>query len=196
MTYEYAAENHDWDLTLRASWCLLMIGQTTAQGSDFDQKNECIFSSYVGSMLLSFCAIESFTTSVAFSMPSTGRFPKFSYENYRQKNRFWEKIQYLAPFLDLEIDKGQGLFQLITEMQNWRNSLTHASPYAIETTPIQNTINQPKKLHKPYHNKEYPRSVHVENAKKFYSAACDYVDLIKAKSGLEPRSSCSYKPAD
>ncbi len=81
MAYEYSAENHDWDLTLRASWNLLMSGQAADQMANLERKNEQVFSFFTGSMLLAFCAIESFTSSVAFSMPDHDSFKNFDYDD-------------------------------------------------------------------------------------------------------------------
>lgn len=78
-------------------------------------------------------------------------------------------------------------------MQIWRNALSHASPYEIEKTEIQDTVKDSPKLHVPFHDKEYARSVNVNDAKKFYSTAFDYIDLVKKASGIEPRASCTYK---
>lgn len=54
MTFEYYAENHDWDLTLRASGNLFMQGQAANNNSQLQ------FSCLTGAMLLSFSAIESY----------------------------------------------------------------------------------------------------------------------------------------
>jgi len=144
-------------------------------------------------MLLSFCAIESFSASVAFTMPYEDRFKDFDFERYKRASRFWDKIEMLCGAIQLEIDKSQGLFQNIGEMQRWRNLVTHASPYEIRTTSIENTVDAPRKLHAPFRNKEYTRMTDVENAKTFYSTAFEYIDVIKARSGIDPRASASYK---
>ena len=54
----YTAENHDWDLTLRAAHELLMLGQMIRRMPDTTRASKQ-FSCWTGSMLLSFCAIES-----------------------------------------------------------------------------------------------------------------------------------------
>ncbi len=33
MPHQYSGENHDWDLTLRAAWCLLIMGQAAILGT-------------------------------------------------------------------------------------------------------------------------------------------------------------------
>jgi hypothetical protein len=193
MSFEYSAENHDWDLTLRAAWNLLMSGQAVKAGPDFERKNEQEFSFLTGSMLLSFCAIESFTSSIAFSISENEKFETFDYEEYRKTARFWDKIEKVCKALGSDVDKSQGLFQSIKKMQIWRNALAHSSPYENEKTIIQDTQKEPKKLHKPFQDDEYAKAVNVESAKQFYSTAFDYIDLIKKKSGLDPRATCSYK---
>lgn len=47
----------------------------------------------------------------------------------------------------IEVDKGSGLFQHIGQMQEWRNLVTHASPYEVEPTEIPDTVQAPHKLH-------------------------------------------------
>lgn len=193
MTFEYTAENHDWDLTLRAAWNLLMSGQAAQRMKSLERQEEQVFSFFTGSMMLSFCTIESFTNSIAFSMDGDTKFKSFDYEAYRKMGRFWNKLKGVCDMLDCEIDKSKGIFQSIATMQNWRNSLAHTSAYEIETTVIKDTKKESKKLHKPFESKEYGKFVNVENAKIFYSTAYDYIDLIKKKSGLDSRTKCTYK---
>lgn len=192
MPHTYSAENHDWDLTLRAAFELLQFGKimdqrprtgTLAMG----------FSAYVGSMLLSFSSIESFSASIAFSMPQTERFKDFDFETYRRSARFWDKLDMLFSATGQPIDKSHGLFQIISEMQRWRNLVTHASPYRIEPAEVRNTTSEPGKLHKPKHKQEYTRNVDLRSASKFYQAAYDYIDFLKTGSDLEPRASASYQ---
>lgn len=193
MQYEYSAENHDWDLTLRAAWNL---GNSTlaAQASNKDMNNsEQIFSYATGSMLLSFCAIESFTNSIAFLMDGEDRFKHFSYEDYRKSRWFWSKVESVCSALDYKIDKSAGLFDRLTKMQNWRNSLVHSSSYEIEETLISDTKKDTQKLHMPFWNKEYARIVNAENTKLYYETACEYIALIKSLSGLNPQARCTYK---
>ena len=77
------------------------------------------FSCLVGSMLLSFSAIESFSASVAFSMPREDRFKEFDFAKYRRTSWFWDKIEMLFSAIPYVIDKSQGIFKVIGEMQNW-----------------------------------------------------------------------------
>ena len=78
-------------------------------------------------------------------------------------------------------------------MQKWRNLVTHSSPYRIGPVEVSNTTSEPGKLHKPNHHKEYIRQVNVETAAKFYQSACDYIDLLKERSEMEPHASATYK---
>lgn len=192
MPHQYSAENHDWDLTLRAAWSLLMSGQAVNHLPTPGTPKEKEFSCLVGSMLLSFCAIESFSASVAFTTPREGRFKDFDFTKYRRTSRFWDKIQLLFGAIPYEIDRSQGLFQTIAEMQDWRNLVTHASPYEIKKTSIENTTEEPRQLHVPFHGKQYTRRVSLSNAKKFYHATLDYVDLVKQLTGIEPRATATY----
>ena len=198
MQYTYSAENHDWDLTLRAAWGLLMTGQAAkyVKIPGIGDVAEREFASYLGSMLLSFCAIESFSASVAFSMPKTDQFKDFDFQKYRRSLRFWDKIDLLFGAIPHPLDKSQGLFQLIVEMQNWRNLVAHSSPYEIESTPIADTTREPPRLHGPFKDKEYARSVDLNNAKKFYLAAVQFIELLTKLTGIDPRASATYTPID
>ena len=169
-----------------AAWNLVMAGQAASK----DKKLE--FSCFTGSMVLSFCAIESFVNSIAFSMPSSEKYKDFDYKKYRKLNAFWDKLKMVCAALGIEIDQSTGVFKTIEEMRMWRNSLVHFSPYSIETTEIQ-TPTESTELHSEFHDKEYVRSVAVEPAKAFYSCAFDLIELIKKASGLDPRAMCSYK---
>lgn len=137
-------------------------------------------------MLLSFSAIESFSASVAFSMPRIERFKSFDFTKYRRTPQFWAKIDMLCEAISYVPDKSRGIFQFIGEMQSWRNLVTHSSPYRIETTSVADTTAATSRLHKPFHDKDYTRRVNLENAKKFYQTACDYITLIAKVSGIEP----------
>ena len=192
MPHEYSAQIHDWDLTLRAAHDLLMTGQFMGRIPTTGTLSKG-FSCLAGSMLLSFCVIESFSASVAFSMPSDDRFRDFDFKKYKQASRFWDKIEMLCGEIQIEIDKSQGLFQKIGEMQQWRNLVTHASPYDIRPTIVTDTVKAPGKLHEPFKHKDYARITDVKNAKIFYSTAFDYITKITTHSGIDPRASVSYK---
>lgn len=192
MPHLYSAENHDWDLTLRAAWNLLMTGQAVNHLPTPGTPKEKEFSCFTGSMLLSFCAIESFSASVAFTMTRQERFKEFGFTRYRSTRSFWGKLQLLCDAIPYQIDKSQGLFQKIGEMQDWRNLVTHSSPYEISNTSITNTTDEPMKLHVPFHGKEYVRGVSSNKAKGFYRNAIDYIDLIKNLTGIEPRARATY----
>lgn len=157
---------------------------------------EKAFSCFAGSMLLSFCAIESFSASVAFSMPRELRFKHFDFERYKKSSRFWTKIELVFGAIPFAIDKSQGLFQMIGEMQDWRNLVTHASPYEITRTSIADTTSAPTKLHAPFHRREYTRRVDLENAKKFYLTAYEYTALLTKLSGISPRASATFVIGD
>jgi hypothetical protein len=196
MKYQYSAENHDWDLTLRAAWCLLMSGQAGEYIDIPGTVAEREFASYLGSMMLSFCAVESFSASVAFSMPKTYRFKKFDFQKCRQSSRFWDKVELLFDAIPHTIDKSGGLFQSIGDMQVWRNLLAHSSPYEIENIPISNTVDEQRKLHVPFRDKEYARQVALDDAKRFYSTAIEYINLLKTLTDIEPHASATFAPID
>ena len=192
MPHVYSAENHDWDLTLRAAWTLLMAGQAVNHLPTPSSPKEKEFSCFTGSMLLSFCAIESFSASVAFSMQREERFSGFDFTKYRRTRSFWEKLRLLFDAIPYQVDRSHEPFLTIGEMQNWRNLVTHSSPYEIEKTSIENTTDEPLKLHTPFHAKEYVRRVNSESAKKFYRTAFDYIDLIEKLTDIKPHASATY----
>ena len=192
MPYEYSAENHDWDLTLHAAFELLQVGQMMDQKPRAGNMSMG-FSAFTGSMLLSFSSIESFSASVAFSMPQTSKYSGFDFESYRRERTFWGKLDMLFATTNQTVDKSKGLFQIVSEMQRWRNLVTHASPYRIEKIEIENSTTAVDKVHKPKQVKEYTRCVDLQTASKFYKAAFDYIEFLKAGSGLEPRAQASFK---
>jgi len=186
MPYEYSAENHDWNLTLRASVNLLKLGRVSKDN------NELRFSCLTGSMLLSFSAIESHINSISFAMSRDNKFKDFNYTEYQELFRFWDRLELVGVALNLEMDKSNGLFQVVEQMRGWRNSLTHSTPYSIEITEIVETSDS-RKLHKSYEHREYAKSVNVEKATKFYNTSIELINLFEKESGLQPRSMCSYK---
>ena len=192
MPHEYSAENHDWDLTLHAAFELLQVGKVMDQRPRTGNMSMG-FSAFTGSMLLSFSAIESFSASVAFSMRQTDKFSGFNFEAYRGERTFWGKLDMLFTATNQTVDKSKGLFQTISDMQSWRNLVTHASPYRIEKVEIENTTTAVAKVHKKKHNKEYTRSVDIQTASKFYQAAFDYIEFLRSGSGLEPRAQAVFK---
>lgn len=193
MSYEYSAQNHDWDLTLHAAAELINAGLVM----DRQPRTGTLsmgFPFFTGGMVLSFAAIESFSASVAFSIQSDGRFSGFSSERYQAERRFWDRMDMLMSAVGIKVDKSKGLFQRIGKMQEWRNLVSHASPYEIASTEIMDTIKAPRKLHLENRRLEYARIADAENAKKFYRTAAEYISLLKAKSGHDPRASASYAP--
>lgn len=192
MIYEYSAQNHDWDLTLRAAAELIKAGFV----ADKQLRAGTLsmgFSFFTGGMILSFAAIESFSASVAFSMPSHERFSGFDFQRYRNARRFWDKMEMLMSAAGIEIDRGTGLFQHIGQMQEWRNLVTHASPYEIEPTEIENTTSAPGKLHEKKRRLEYARMADAESAKKFYETALNFINLVTDQTGIDPRASAIFR---
>lgn len=127
MSYEYAAQNHDWDLTLYAAAELIKAGLVMDRQPRTGTVSKG-FSFFTGGMVLSFAAIESFSASVAFSIQADKRFPEFSFQSYQAEKRFWERMDMLMSVMGIEVDKGGGLFQHIKQMQEWRNLVSHSSP--------------------------------------------------------------------
>ncbi|MFH1805231.1 MAG: hypothetical protein ABID63_10135 [Pseudomonadota bacterium] len=169
-----------------------MLAQAIKQIKDKDTPVR-EFACLTGSMILLFSAIESYSTSVAFSLPKIDRFKSFDYDSYRQKRTFWEKLELLCDAVPIKVDKSEGLFQQIEKMRLWRNLVTHSSPYEIEPTKIENTVNETRKLHYPQRHKNYPQVTNLGNAKLYYNAAYDFIMIIKDKTGIEPRAKATYK---
>lgn len=192
MTYEYSAEIHDWDLTLHAAAELVKTGVILDKQPRTGTLSRG-FSFFLGGMVLSFAAIESFSASVGFVMPSQERFSSFDFKQYRSTRRFWDKMQLLMSAAGIEIDKGAGLFQDISRMQQWRNLVTHSSPYEVGPHLIENTATEPQILHNATNHLQYARTTDADNARLFYRTAVAYIDLVKERTGIEPRASVSYK---
>lgn len=192
MVFEYSAENHDWDLTLHAA------GELIGAGIRMDQlpRSGTLskgFSFFTGGMVLSFAAIESFCASVAFSMQTHPQFASFDYDRYRTARRFWDKMDLLMSAAGIAVDRGRGIFQHISRMQDWRNLVSHASPYEIEVTQISDTVKEPSRLHANKRHLEYTRMTDAASAKNFYETACAFIDLVKERTGLDPRASATYR---
>ncbi len=186
MPYEYHAENHDWQYIVMAAQNLLMAGQALSKDKTLE------FSCFTGSMLLSFCAIESFTNSIAFTLPRVEKYKNFSYEKYDAMNGFWDRIKCVCKTVTITANKSLEPFKTIKAMHEWRRSLVHTKPYRVETTNIQ-VPSQSTELHTEFREKEYVKLVNTENAKAFYATAYDFIELLKNASGLNPRAMCSYK---
>ena len=193
MPFEYYAENHDWAFTFRASWSLLMSAQAVKRAKNLERQNEQEFSFLTGAMLLSFCAIESYVTSIAFSMSRDDRYKGFNYLQYKRKNKLWDKIQMVCDSLGINVVQSSEPFKTIEAMRKWRNSLVHASPYSIETVLIVETKDSIE-LHDKIKEHPYTKTVRIDDAKAFYDATFQLIDLVKKTSGLDPRAMCSYKP--
>ena len=188
----YSAENHDWDLVLSFAHELLMLGQMLEKYK-IQKSSKNYFSCYTGSMILSFSAIESFSASVAFSLPKVEGISEFDFENYRTTYEFVPRINMLCRDIGIDVDWSHGLFQNVKKMQKWRNLVSHSKPYRIESTKIRNTTSDPSKVHRKEFSKQFSREVTKDNAKLYYSTAYDYIDLVKEKSGVNPRTHVSYK---
>jgi hypothetical protein len=192
LTHEYTAQNHDWDLTLHAAGELIRAGLAMDKRPRTGSLSMG-FSFFTGGMVLAFAAIESFSASVAFAMQSDERFASFEFQAYRSKRAFWDKMELLMSAAGIEIDKSQGLFRDIVQMQQWRNLVTHSSPYEIGPTEIADTLKAAAQLHRKTMHRDFSRIADPENAMKFYDAAVAYIDLLKERTGIEPHASVTYK---
>lgn len=187
MAYEYEAENHDWDMTLRAAWKLVMTGQAVAK-----QDAELSFSCFAGSMLLSFCAIESLLNSVAFKMAQGDKFSQFDHGKYLKHRGIWQKLNAIGQHAGISIDKSIDPFKKFEEMRVWRTAIVHSKPYGVDRTTI-DVPSASKDLHVNFHSQQYTRSVTSECAQSFYGCAFDVTDLVIKSTGIYPRPSCTYK---
>jgi len=188
--YEYSAEHHDWNMTLRSAgelYGLSVNPQMLGNGVR-------LFALLTGSMVLSFAAIESFSASVAFCMADNPRYPGFDFDRYKKTFRFAEKMNMLMEPHGIKPDWGSGLFQRIATMQQWRNLVTHASPYEIESTPIADSMDA-RHLHtQSHHDREYARGCNTQAAKDYYSTAVEYIEMIRKTTGINPVASATYTP--
>jgi hypothetical protein len=169
----YMAKNapiHDWDQTLKAALSLLEEGHSLDEmpkSGDISQG----FPHFTASMLLSLSAIESFSDSVAHVMADHKRFKKFKYKAYRKTAPLWGRLELLLEAIPFEIDRSAELFKTLQEMQDWRNLVAHV-------TPSKNALA----------GKSYAVFSGLENAKKFYNAASNYVGLVLSLTEIEPKS--------
>lgn len=191
MSYKYSAQNHDWDLNLRAASDLVTAGiyldQKRGEGT-----RSMAFSHFTGGMVLSFAAVKSFSASVAFCMASDPRYSTFDFESYRRTFRFDTKMHMLMEAAGIDVDWGHGLFQRIATMQRWRNLVTHAVPYQITPTQIDDPLDS-RELHTAkLRSLEYARSCNSETARDFYTAAFDFIKLVSDRTGINPRASATY----
>src|SRR3546814_20624916 len=90
---------------------------------------------------------------------------------------------------EIEIDKSKGLFHNIRQMQEWRNLVTHSSPYAIEPTEICDTTRTPRKLHEKNKHRDYARMATHIKAKRFYQVALGDIGLVSDRTGQDHRTS-------
>ncbi len=194
MHYEYSAQNHDWDLTLHAAAELIKTGLIMDR-RPMTGTLSMGFSFFTGGMVLSFAAIESFSASIAFLMQSDARFSAFNFQRYQTARRFWDKMDLLMAAAEIEMDKSKGLFQRIEQMRDWRNLVSHASPYEIKPTEIADTMEVPG-LHQKMRLRDYARIADAESAKKFYGTALAYIELVKERTTLDPHAAATYKILD
>lgn len=193
MPYEFSAQNHDWDLTLYAARELISMGLTMDELPRTGTLSKG-FSYFTGGMVMAFNAIESFSASVAFSMQADTRFSSFDFAEYRRKRAFWDKMEMLMSAVGIEIDKSSGIFRDVSDMQHWRNLVTHASPFEISPVEIRDTVKSPGKVYRKKAHLDYTRMANAEQARKFYDTAVAFIDLLKERSGLEPRATTTYRP--
>jgi hypothetical protein len=181
-------ENHDWDLTRHAAGELLAYGRQLDKLPTTGTLSKG-FSCFAGSMLLSFSSIESFSSSVAFVVDRDPRYPEFDFNEYKRTKNFWDKIAMLARAIQLPVDRSQGIFQKIAEMQAWRNLVTHASPYSLDKTQLRKIVGRKLPLSE---SKQYPNITDLKNATEFYATACTYIDMVEEKADVEPYTGSSY----
>jgi hypothetical protein len=131
----------------------------------------------------------------AFSMSRDSRYKGFNYRQYKKQKNFWDKTEMVCNSLGINTDQSTHPFSTIGTMRNWRNSLVHASPYSIETVQIIQTQDLTE-LHNKLKDRPYPETVRIDDAKAFYQATNDLINLVGKASGLEPRAMCSYRLID
>ena len=78
-------------------------------------------------------------------------------------------------------------------MQQWRNLVSHSSPYEIGPPEIADIIKAPGRLHRKTMHLDFARMADSENATKFYNTAVAYIDVLKERTGLDPHASGTYK---
>lgn len=183
--FKYHGENHEWDLILRASNVLYQAGH------HFRAQNEIAFANQLGSMVLAFTAIESFTASAAFKL-SRKDDPPFSFERFCSLRGFWPKINMVCEVGGIDPRSLEEPFLTIRQMHRWRNNIIHSTPYRVEETEISDT-NEVFELHASFHDQEAVRFVSEDRAEAYWKAALTYCDLIRDRCRVDPRSFAGYQ---
>ena len=72
------------------------------------------------------------------------------------------------------------------------NLVIHASPYEIGPTEIEDTVEAPGRLHEKAKHFDYTKMISPESAKRFYENAVAFINLVRERTGLDPRASANY----
>jgi hypothetical protein len=183
--FKYHGENHEWDLILRASNVLYQAAQ------HFRERNEIAFANQLGSMVLAFTAIESFTASAALKLSQKDD-RLFSFEKFCSLRGFWPKINMVCEAGSVDPRGLEEPFPTIRHMHQWRNNLIHSTPYRVDENEILDT-NEVFALHASFHDQEAIRFVNEDRAEAYWNAALTYVDLIRDRCGVDPHSFAGYQ---
>ena len=183
---KYLSENHNWDLTIRASSRLVDIGRSL--------KKDYSFSAFTGAMLLAVTGLESFLNSIGYSVSTNDK--KFSFIDFERK-RIVEKLDFLLEKFSVSLKKGERPYQTVKKAITWRNSLAHSKPTYVDETEISPgyDIRKLPLQHVTTFNKCHPyeNSVNEENANIFNKDIIQVIKAIIADSGIDPRAKCVYK---
>jgi hypothetical protein len=189
MPWEYHYENHDWDMTLASAKELFDAG---GRAPVTDKENRSL-SYYTASMLLSFCAVESFTNSLAFLLHKGGT-KNFNYVRYGRISGVWGRIELVAQALDQEIDKSRQPFAMLEVMRDWRNELAHSKPFSVEPK----VVNDPSDVSELA--REGPQSsyklVSQRHARAFCRCAHAVIARFQRASKCMPITYVSYRDLD
>lgn len=181
---KYSSQNHNWDLTISSSSCLMDIYKLTKKDS------RASFSTLTGAMLLAVVGLESFLNSMAYFVDDED----FCYNCFEKKS-IEEKLNFFLVKFNIEFDKGSRPYQTIKEAIRWRNSISHSKPIYVEETEIcpgDDIRKLPKKCLSTTKYEPYESLVNKENADRFNRDIIEVITKIIETSGIEPRAQATY----
>jgi hypothetical protein len=188
MQWEYSYENHDWDMTLGAARELIAAGDRIAA----EQSDGRFLSYYTGSMLLSFCAVESFVNSLAYVLHRSAGDSRFNYRKYGRINGIWKRLEEIAKTINVRVDRSRQPFARLARMRDWRNDMVHSQPFSVAPVLLDHP-DQARGIPAGNGAQSYLRFVTRSQAHAFYRGAFVTIARLQRASGLEPTTYVAYR---
>jgi len=182
---KYSSENHNWDLTIRSSSDLVVLGRITEKNRGYS------FAAFTGAMLLAVAGLESFLNSMAYFIDDED----FSYDFFENK-AIEKKLDFFLKKYNIDLDKGARPYQTFKTAVRWRNSISHSKPTYVEETEIfpgDNIRDLPIQHISKNKYEPYEFFINEKNADKFNRDIIEIIEKIIEVSGIEPRAQCVHK---